>query len=91
MKSHPIFEKDRFKLSTKSICHQCSNIHESCFDASKRAGGSDPKSGTSFIDKCGSFNKPIEPKKYEKNMVSVDSVADTRIEMMGGGFKELEK
>jgi hypothetical protein len=36
------------------------------------------------------FNKNIDNNKYEKNVIKVDSRPDSRIEMMGGGYKEKE-
>lgn len=76
-----------FKESLKSICHKCSNIKKDCFEAIKTCG-TDSKIGKSFVEKCGSFNKELVLKKYEANILKTDNAVDSRIEMMGGGFKE---
>lgn len=76
-----------FKESLKSLCHNCKNKELDCFTASKVCG-TDSKIGKSFIEKCGSFNKDMVAKVYEAAEVKTENSADSRIEMMGGGFKE---
>lgn len=76
-----------YKESAKSLCHKCFNLKEDCFNAPKTCG-TDTKIGKSFVSKCGSFNKDLAEKKTEPNFVTVSNAADSRIEMMGGGFKE---
>lgn len=76
-----------FKESLKSICRKCSNLQEDCFSATK-ACGTDSKLGKSFVERCGSFNKDLAQKKAEANIITVENATDSRIEMMGGGFKE---
>jgi hypothetical protein len=76
-----------FKISQKSICHKCLNLKESCSLVSKTSG-TDSRIGYSFIMSCSKFNKPIEDRKNDSYILKVDNAADSRIEMMGGGYKE---
>jgi len=83
---------DKFKKSKKSICHNCSNIDEICDSRVSITCGSDSKVQSSFVEKCGSFNKPIVDKANRESMtISVGHKADTRVETMGGGHKDPEK
>lgn len=76
-----------FKESAKSICRKCFNVENDCFYAIKTCS-TDAKIGKSYVEKCGSFNKELIQKEYEKAAVTVANAADSRIEMMGGGYKE---
>ena len=52
--------------------------------------GTDSKANYAFVSSCSKFNKNFYTKEYEEGQrLSVQSVGETRIEMMGGGFKEL--
>lgn len=77
-----------FKKSNKSICHKCSNFNEKCSMVSKYCE-TDNKIGLGFVVRCSRFNKELIESLSEKYIVKVDKAADSRIEMMGGGFKEV--
>lgn len=80
---------DLFKKSNKSICHNCRNINEKCSLVTKVCG-TDSKIGYSFVQKCSKFNKDMSAViQHKSNRIIVDNSADSRIEMMGGGFKEV--
>jgi hypothetical protein len=49
----------------------------------------DSKIGFGFVVRCSRFNKELIESLSEKYIVKVDNAADSRIEMMGGGFKEV--
>jgi hypothetical protein len=77
-----------FKVSKKSICHNCFNVKEKCENKVSMMCGTDRKIGGSFVQTCGSYNRKI--KKYNSSCASTTSIsvghsADTRKEMMGGG------
>lgn len=78
-------ERDIFKNSPKSICHQCFNINENCMMPMKVCE-TDKKLHIAYVTRCQAFNAPMK-KEYEAKTVSVQTAADTRIEMMGGGHK----
>lgn len=50
--------------------------------------GTDSKIGLSFVRSCSFFNKEIKETKHERIEVKTEKPADSRIEMMGGGYKE---
>lgn len=82
-----LMKLNKFKESKKSICHNCFNINNNCSFASKVCD-TDSKTGLAFVSKCAMLNKDISEKKYETSSVKVDNSPDSRIEMMGGGFKD---
>jgi len=77
-----------FKKSLKSICHNCININEICSSINKTCG-TDSKMGLAYIEKCSKFNKDITEDKIRSSKIVVQNKSDSRIEMMGGGFKEV--
>ena len=78
-----------FKTSKKSICHDCFNVNEKCSMVEKCCG-TDSKIGQSFVQSCTMFNKENKNVVYRINTVSAYS-PESRIEMMGGGFQNIDK
>lgn len=78
-----------FKTSSKSICHECFNINEKCSMIEKSCG-TDSKIGQSYVESCSLFNKKKQNVEYYANTISAYS-PESRIEMMGGGFHNVEK
>ena len=82
------YSQEPFKISLKSMCLRCSNINERCSFVSKTCE-TDSKIGKGYVSRCSMFNKDMNENKIkEKYIVTVDNAQDSRIEMMGGGFKE---
>lgn len=77
-----------FKQSKHSICQSCSNINGDCFEFTKLCN-TDAKLGHSYVSKCSQYNKDGLA-KYESSIVSTDASSDSRVEMMGGGYKHTE-
>lgn len=78
-----------FKTSKKSICHECFNLNTKCSKVEKSCG-TDSKIGQSFVYSCSLFNKEKNSIEHSDNKISA-MPADSRIEMMGGGFQNIEK
>lgn len=76
-----------FKVSKKSICHSCKNIDIMCGQFSKICG-TDNKEKLACVNSCAMFNKDIADNITRSNKITVSHRGDSRIEMMGGGFKE---
>lgn len=75
-----------FKKSQKSICHQCFNFENNCIETTKSVC-TDKKLLIAFLKECNMFNKKMIA-VYEKNKVASDNKPESRVDMMGGGFKE---
>lgn len=54
--------EELFKISSKSICHKCSNIDKKCSLVAKVCE-TDSKIGKGFVAKCTKFNKPFDEEK----------------------------
>lgn len=48
----------------------------------------DSKIGKGYVSRCSRFNLPLVEVKKDIYKVTVDNSSDSRIEMMGGGFKD---
>lgn len=76
---------EKFKKSTKSICHGCNNINEVCSIKTFKTCGTDSKIGFSFVEKCNMFNKDFNEKKVTKKVyVTAGHKPETRSENIGG-------
>jgi hypothetical protein len=81
---------ETFKISKKSICHSCFNINEKCSMVHKSCN-TDSKIGKSFVAKCSKYNKDMSADSNNvkgDGRITVSHAADSRVEMMGGGYKD---
>lgn len=79
-------EIEVFKISKKSICHECSNINEVCNMKVSMTCGTDGPAGLAFVQRCGSLNKVIQGRPEESShTITADHKPESRVDMMGGG------
>lgn len=73
-----------------SKCHSCFNINETCNLNVHMSCEADSKIKLAYVESCGSFNKKIRNVKYKDNTVTASHSVETRVEMMGGGHKDID-
>lgn len=82
------FQIKYFKGSKKSICQNCDNYNKDCDKAFKTCE-TDRSTGYSMVVECNSFNGELN-KSYNGKSISALS-SESRVDMMGGGYQNMEK
>lgn len=77
-----------FKSSKKSLCKTCFNYNNDCSNAFKTCA-TDRDSGYSLVETCSSYNSELN-KSYKGESISA-SKSESRTDMMGGGYQNMEK